>query len=65
VRDFLATHGYGEFVYTPFEIDIDLAKPPDGMGIYTETLANGRRLQISGPVLMNWYFIMAKRKEHE
>lgn len=65
VREFLASHGYEKFDYTPFEIDVNLPKPMDGMGTYTETLTNGRRIQISGPVLMKWYFIMAKHHNHE
>lgn len=41
-----------------FEINIDLPKPPvDRMGTYTETLENGKRLQISGAILMNWKWI--------
>ena len=31
------------------------------MQTYTETLQNGKRLQISGPLLMNWYFIYAEK----
>lgn len=41
-----------------FEIMVDIPKGPvDKMGTYTENLANGRRLQISGAVLMNWKWI--------
>jgi SAM-dependent methyltransferase len=55
--------GYEDFKYIPFEIDVDLPKPErPGMGTYTERLENGRRLQISGPVLMPWHFILAQRK---
>jgi len=46
----------------PFEIGFDLPKPDDGsMSTYTETLANGKRLQISGPILMNWFTIIIKK----
>jgi hypothetical protein len=31
------------------------------MGTYTEHLADGRRLSISGPLLMPWYFLFAGR----
>lgn len=55
-------HGYGNILYTPFEIDIDLPKPSHkGMGTYTEMLKNGKRIQISGPIMMSWYFILASK----
>lgn len=60
----MAAMGYDDFIYKRFDIDIDLAPPTDGgFGTYTEKLANGRRLQISGPLLMSWYFIAAKRRD--
>lgn len=31
------------------------------MGTNTETLVGGKRIGISGSLLMNWYFIAAKR----
>jgi ubiquinone/menaquinone biosynthesis C-methylase UbiE len=41
-----------------FEIGIDLPKPPKNrMGTYTIKLENGKRLQISGAVLMTWKII--------
>lgn len=62
VRTFFSENGYGEFQCKRFEIDIDLPRPSHGgMGTYTELLADGGRLQISGPVFMNWHFILAKR----
>ena len=41
------------------EIDIDIKKPKDKnlMGTYTVKTVENKRLQISGPLLMNWYFI--------
>ncbi len=63
IRDFLSEVAYSGFQSTPFEIDIELPKPhTKGMGTYTETLNNGHRLQVSGPLLMPWYFIAAKRQ---
>ncbi|PCJ20677.1 MAG: hypothetical protein COB02_03890 [Candidatus Cloacimonadota bacterium] len=54
--------GYNKFEFVPFDIDIDLLKPDDKrLGTYTERLPSGRRLQISGPLLMNWHFILAKK----
>lgn len=62
VERHLKALGYSAFSYKSFEMDIDLPKPDHTrMGTYTETLANGKRLQVSGPLLMSWYFIMAKR----
>lgn len=62
-RDLLKKCGYPKFDFIPFEIDIDLPKPKNKkvMGTYTEKLANGKRIQISGPLLMNWYFILARK----
>ena len=38
-----------------FEIPFDIPKPPiDQMGTYTEKLVDGRRLQISGSMIMPW-----------
>jgi SAM-dependent methyltransferase len=64
IRNFLSDVGYSGFQYTPFEIDIDLPKPTHtGRGTFTEKLQNGHRIQISGPLLMPWYFIAAKRQQ--
>jgi hypothetical protein len=62
-REILTELGYAEFQSTPFQIDIDLAQPAaKGMGTYTEKTSDGRRLQISGPLLMPWHFIFARKK---
>ena len=54
--------GYRHFEYKKFEIDIDLPRPKENtMGTYTEKTASNERLQISGPLLMPWYFVLAKR----
>lgn len=62
-RELFKKCGYSKFDYIPFEINIDLPKSKNkgGMGTYTEKLANGKRIQISGPLLMNWYFILARK----
>jgi SAM-dependent methyltransferase len=51
-----------------FEIGVDLPKPenPDLMGTYTVRARRGektpaKRLQISGPLLMNWYALLVER----
>ena len=55
--------GYGDFRCDPFIIGIDLEKPVDvGSRTYTEKTEDGRRLQISGAILMNWWFMLARRK---
>lgn len=60
-------HHFEEFVYSlgvknieawDFDIDIDIPKPPiDQMGTYTLKLESGKRLQISGAVIMSWKII--------
>jgi hypothetical protein len=62
VSRFFNGKGYDKFEFYPFDIDIDLSRPKKcGMGTYTERLESGQRLQISGPVLMSWYFILARK----
>lgn len=62
IKELFDQHGYYKILFTPFEIDFDLPKPNHkGMGTYTERLENGRRIQISGPILMSWYFLLAIR----
>lgn len=63
IEFFLSENGYKTFKYIPFEIDMDLPQPDHmKMQTYTKKLINGKRLQISGPILMNWYFIYAAKK---
>jgi len=63
VKSFLAEKGYEIFKYCPFEIDIDLPKPNHThMQTYTQTLIDGKRLQKSGPLSMDWFFIYAARE---
>ncbi|MDQ3756596.1 MAG: class I SAM-dependent methyltransferase [Actinomycetota bacterium] len=62
VRELLHAEGFTQVETRPFEIDIDLPRPASpGMGTYTERLSDGRRLQVSGPLLMNWCFVFASR----
>jgi ubiquinone/menaquinone biosynthesis C-methylase UbiE len=62
IKEFLSKKGYRTFKCIPFEIDVDLPRPAHTrMQTYTEALQNGKRLQISGPLLMNWYFIYAAK----
>ncbi len=62
IRKYFSEKGYSDFQFSSFEIDIDLPKPDKKvMSTYTEKMENGHRLQISGPLLMPWYFIATKR----
>jgi hypothetical protein len=62
VKQLFSDLGYTDFRYVPFEIDIDLPKPEtSGLTTYTEKLENGNRIQISGALLMSWYFIIAAK----
>lgn len=60
--------GYVLVKSSPFVIDIDLAKPKNlnVMGTYTrEVVTNNadtvERIQISGPLLMNWYMLLIEK----
>jgi SAM-dependent methyltransferase len=57
-RSYCEERGCLEFVSQDFEIDIDLS-PPEAMGFgtYTQTTADGRRLQFTGPIFEPWKFI--------
>ena len=61
-------YGYKLKEFNPFEIDIDIEKPENLniMGTYTENIfdknkGNKKRLQISGPLLMNWYMLLIEK----
>ena len=63
IKEYLVQRGYSLFKYSPFEIDIDIPKPNhSGMETYTVKTDDGRRLQISGGLLMPWYFIYAAKE---
>lgn len=60
IKKYLADKGFGKFEFHSFEIDIDLPKPEHShMQTYTITLNDGKRIQMSGPLCMSWYFIYA------
>jgi hypothetical protein len=42
------------FTLEPFEIQIDIARTGRGLGTFTLHLHDGRRLQVSAGMLMNW-----------
>jgi SAM-dependent methyltransferase len=63
-RDYCLGLGAAEVSAEDFEIDIDLPRPSHlHMGTYTERLADGRRLQRSGPLLMPWRAIAIRMPE--
>lgn len=61
LKSYCAELGWHRVISRDFEIDIDL--PPSGKGLatYTRRLADGTRLQVSGPVLMPWKFVALRR----
>lgn len=62
VEKHFSERGYQNFQACEFEIDIDLPAPQSKyMSTYTEKLVSGKRLQISGPLLMPWHFISCQR----
>jgi ubiquinone/menaquinone biosynthesis C-methylase UbiE len=59
-------YGYNITKYDRFNIEIDIPKPSniDLMSTFTlkvEHSLDDERLQISGPLLMNWYFVLLKK----
>lgn len=69
ISRFASEFGYKLENATPFIIDVDIPPPDDKdeMGTYTvktveDDASAQRRLQISGPLLMNWYFVMLRKK---
>lgn len=56
---FLKERGYRLAEFEPFHIETDLPKPAnmDLMKTYTIPVENGPRLQISGPLMLPWYFL--------
>jgi len=61
-------HKYEVFKFGRFDIEIDLPRPKniDLMGTFTEKVQGGldyQRLQISGPLLMNWYFVLIRKMQ--
>jgi ubiquinone/menaquinone biosynthesis C-methylase UbiE len=60
-KEFCRQHGAKEIIAEPFEMDIDIPRPDHGgMGTWTERLADGRRLQLSGSLTMPWWFVAVR-----
>lgn len=70
IQKFVKKYNYEVAKFEKFEMDIDLPKPPtdDFMSTYTVQVVDEhsktKRIQISGPLLMNWGFLMLKRSTH-
>lgn len=59
LKKFVEKNNYKIERAVPFEIPFDLNKSNDqGMGTYTLKLEDGKRLQVSGPLLMPWHTIL-------
>lgn len=57
-KKFVESLGAKEVVAVDFEMPIDLPKPSvDMVATFTEKLANGKRLQISGAIIMSWKWV--------
>lgn len=57
-KKFLYSLGVKNIQVHDFNIEIDIEKPHmDLMGTYTEKLQNGKRIQISGAIVMFWKII--------
>jgi hypothetical protein len=70
IRRFCKINGYTLKKAKPFAIKTDIVKPNDSnyMGTYTEKAINDnkngfKRLQISGPLLMNWYMLLIEKNK--
>ena len=63
VEKYLKELGYSKFYWKKFEIDMEIEKPTDvdDMGTYTERTKSGNTLQLSGPIILPWYFLIAKK----
>jgi len=62
MKDFFHKMGYSKFDYMEFEMDIDLPRINKmGRGTYTIKTVQGKRMQISGGMMMPWYFVFVEK----
>lgn len=62
IKELFRELGYSHFEYISFDIDIDIEKTvSDGLGTYTRRMEDGSRIQISGGLMLPWYFIIANK----
>ena len=65
LRSYCELRGCSDFRSQDFDMDVDLPEPENhGLGTYTRTLANGRRLQFTGPVYLPWKFVAIRSPSH-
>lgn len=63
IREMLQKYGYMNFHYSPFEIDIDIAKPEHSdLGYYTVTTQDNRRLAFNTCLFQPEGFIFASKE---
>lgn len=62
MKQYFEDLGYNKFDYEKFEIDIDLPQTNKvGRGTYTVKTEDGNRIQISGGLMMPWYFVFVTK----
>lgn len=62
MKDYFDSLGYSKFDYKEFVIDVDLQQTNKmGRGTYTIKTEQGKRIQISGGMMMPWYFVYIER----
>lgn len=62
MKEYFENLGYSKFDYKEFDIDIDLPQTNKmGRGTYTIKMEQGKRMQISGGLMMPWYFVFVER----
>lgn len=62
MKQYFENLGYKKFDYKEFEMDIDLPQTNKmGRGTYTIKTEQGKRLQISGGMMMPWYFVFVEK----
>lgn len=62
MKNYLEELGFKKVVWEEFVMDIDLpCTNPMGRGTYTVKTDEGKRIQISGGMMMPWYFVFASK----
>lgn len=62
MKEHFSSMGYSKFDYMEFVMDIDLPQENKmGRGTYTVKTEEGKRIQVSGGMMMPWYFVFVER----
>lgn len=62
MKEHFSSLGYSKFNYIEFEMDIDLPQTNKmGRGTYTVKTEQGKRIQVSGGMMMPWYFVFVEK----